>query len=406
MVKKGYLHKELMLVMTEEQDRKELRKHLSRMGFENIREFIDSKACLEFLQNEKRSFELAIVEIELGADEEGIELAHELLNNYRIPFVFYTASLDSDLLNKAAATIPYGIITKPVNPALLEFTIETTFTLIELRKLLTIKNEDLGRANKLIIEQKTDLLHGLESAAEIQRNILPDSEGLGEYFEDHFIFNEPKSLIGGDFFWNYKMDDNQILFAGIDCTGHAVSGSLVSILVNNHLNRIVRDYGVSEPADILWLVDRQIVKRKPGLEPAESIPAGMDLMLCLFNKKEMSLRFSGARRPLVLVRNGELEYHKGHRVPVGLIDIPQKGFKRHKIQLEKGDQLYLYSDGFVDQLGGPKNKKYKSKNFKDLLLANAHLSHEEQYMALKKEMRQWRGRNSQTDDVLVIGLKI
>lgn len=374
MVKASYLNSPMMIVDAHEEDRNSLSEKLGDMGFTGVIAFSSAEECLQYLRGKRMRSGLVILDIALP-EEASVDLAHKLMNHYRLPFVFATRLEDSSKLQSVNDTIPFGIITKPCDRAVLEFSIESAFTLIELRKLLTIKNEDLGKANRIVAEQKSDLIESIESARDIHRAILPNPEGFRHHVKDFYLMNRPKSLIGGDFFWHYEIDSYHILFAVVDCTGHAISGSLVSILANDNLNRIVRDYEVTEPADILWLIDRQMMETTASND-SNSLEAspGMELVMCNLDLKNRILRFSGARRPLYLLRDGSLEIHKGYHAGVGLYGERKKNFRKNSLELQDGDRILLFSDGYTDQIGGDNIKKLKSSGLQQLVNESARLS--------------------------------
>lgn len=384
----------------------ELKGHLEELGFRKLSFCHNVNDALRILRTEMPPH-LVIIDITLKGQPNAIALAEKLTDELRIPFVYSTSGHDAELYEKASDTIPFGIIIKPFNPSLLEFSLETCFDLIELRHLLTIKNEDLVYANKLINLQKDDLLKSFESARDLQEAILPETDKISEFFGSSFIINRPKSLIGGDFFWSHKLSDDELLFGVIDCTGHAVSGALMSILIHTYLQNIVKEYGVSEPADIFWLLDKRLLNKTIDAEPdQEELGAGMDAILCHYNKKEQLLRYSGARRPLLYASGKKFEVLKGYRAPVGLYSMEQKNFEKHSLHLKAGDRLFMFSDGYADQIGEMSDSKFKTSNLYELLEKNVNLDMNELEKLLLEEHLNWRGRLTQTDDIFFTGLEI
>lgn len=384
----------------------ELKTHLESLGFRMMSFSHSANECLRILRTELPP-DLIILDITLRGKPDAITLAEQLTNELRLPFVYSTTGNDQSFYERAQDTIPFGTLLKPFNPSLLEFSLETCFDLIELRRLLTIKNEDLLFANRLINTQKDDLLKSFESARDIQNAILPSPKRAEEFFADQFVINRPKSLIGGDFFWSFKLSEHQLLFGVMDCTGHAVSGALMSILIHTYLLSFVKDFGISEPADILWLLDKRLLNKNIDPEPQENeLGAGMDCILCLYNSKDQSLRYSGARRPLVHQRGDELNIYPGYRAPVGLYAIDQKRFEKHQIQLEKGDKLFLFSDGYTDQIGELSDKKYKTGPFYEMLKNQSGTSLRNLEKCIIDEHIKWRGNQPQTDDIMIAALEL
>ncbi len=180
------------------------------MGFTKMLSYNSTEDCLAFLRGKKTRAARVIVDTALP-NESAVELADKLMNHYRLHFVFSSWMEDAHELEKVHYTIPFGILTKTSDQALMEFSLESAFTLIELRRLLNIKNEDLGRANRIVAKQKSDLAECIESARDIHRAILPEPEGFRHHVSDFFIMNHPKSVIGGDFPWYYEIDSYHIL---------------------------------------------------------------------------------------------------------------------------------------------------------------------------------------------------
>ena len=203
MVKASFLNHPIIIVDSREEDLATLQNQIEEMGFTQILAYQSVEDCLTFLRGKKTRAALVIIDIALP-DESAVNLADKLMNHYRLPFVFSTRMEDAASLHKVHDTIPFGVITKPSDQALMEFSIESVFTLIELRRLLTIKNEDLGRANRIVAKQKSDLIESIESARDIHDAILPEPEGFRHHVSDFFIMNRPKSVIGGDFFGTTK----------------------------------------------------------------------------------------------------------------------------------------------------------------------------------------------------------
>lgn len=195
------------------------------------------------------------------------------------------------------------------------------------------------------------------------------------------------------------------MFAAVDCTGHGVPGAFMSIVGHNLLDRAVNEQHLTEPAKILDELNRTIGEtlRQPSDETA--IRDGMDIALCTFNKDKNTLQYAGAHNSLWLIRNGALTEFKADKMPIGNTGMALEKFVSHEIQLMDGDTIYVFSDGYADQFGGPDGKKFKSGAFKKLLLSNQHLAMSEQKKLLYTTITDWRGPHEQVDDVLVIGCR-
>ena len=254
---------------------------------------------------------------------------------------------------------------------------------------------------KLIVEEKSqEITDSIEYAKTIQSAILPSPKVIDEFLQDSFVLYKPKDIVAGDFYWIEAKED-RILFAVADCTGHGVPGAMISVVCNNALNRSVREYNLSEPGEILDKA-REIVIQE--FEKSETeVRDGMDIAIC--SLIEDKLEYAGAHNPLWIIRNGILLETKANKQPIGKFENLEP-YTTHSFQLEKGDTIYIFSDGYSDQFGGARGKKYKTSNFKNLLLSIQESSMEKQLALLEAEFKKWRGSMEQIDDVCVIGLRI
>ncbi len=254
---------------------------------------------------------------------------------------------------------------------------------------------------KLIVEEKSqEITDSIEYAKTIQSAILPSSKIIDEFLNDSFVLYIPKDIIAGDFYWIEAKED-RILFAVADCTGHGVPGAMISVVCNNALNRSVREYNLSDPGEILDKA-REIVIEEFEKSEAE-VRDGMDIAICsLIGDK---LEYAGAHNPLWIIRNGILLETKANKQPIGKFENLEP-YTTHSFQLEKGDTIYIFSDGYSDQFGGARGKKYKTNNFKNFLLSIQESSIEKQLVLLEGEFEKWRGAMEQIDDVCIIGLRV
>lgn len=264
-------------------------------------------------------------------------------------------------------------------------------------KMLEKRNLELDQKNK-------DIIGSIEYARQIQQAILPYDKKLKELVPDAFIYYSPKDLVSGDFYWFHKKGD-VVYVAAIDCTGHGVPGALMSVIANSLIRDIVIKRGVGSPAEILKLMDIEL-EEAMSKEGHVASSDGMDVALCRFNQSEGVVDFAGAFRPLVRVRNDELAEFKGQRYPIGFYYGVEKKFENTRIPLEKGDAFYMFSDGYIDQFGGEKGKKFNKKRFKQLLLSVQEMNMEEQQSFLEYAFKNWKQDDEQVDDVLVMGIKV
>ncbi|MCB9360062.1 MAG: tetratricopeptide repeat protein [Flavobacteriales bacterium] len=263
-------------------------------------------------------------------------------------------------------------------------------------------NEKLAQQKILIETKNRDITDSIQYAKQIQSAILPSNEVIKKQFTDNFVFYKPKDIVAGDFYWMLELP-NQTLFAVADCTGHGVPGAMVSVVCNSALNRAVKEFNLSSPAKILDKVTEIVIET---FEKNDSnIKDGMDIALCSFNKKNNELEYAGANNSIYLIRNGELKEYKSDKQPVGKF-VNNKPFTNKQIKLERNDSIYLFTDGFSDQFGGPKGKKYKYKAFKQLLINIHKKAMDEQKQLIYKSFIEWQGNLEQIDDVCIVGIKV
>lgn len=271
---------------------------------------------------------------------------------------------------------------------------------VEIRKQKTeIENQ------KDIIEQKNiDITDSIRYAKRIQDAILPSLKVIKDNLKDSFVLYLPKDIVSGDFYWVKEKNESLVIVAA-DCTGHGVPGAFMSMLGISFLNEIVEKDNITSPEEILNTLRENIVTalRQRGMETESK--DGMDMAICSYNKKLKRLSFAGANNSLYLIRNRELVQTDGNRMPVA-IHIKMEDFTKHDIPIEQGDSLYIFSDGYVDQFGGPEGKKFKNKKFKQLLVDIQDENMGVQKEILNKTMTEWRGENEQIDDIVILGFKI
>lgn len=224
-------------------------------------------------------------------------------------------------------------------------------------------------------------------------------------FDDAFVLYLPKDVVSGDFYW-YTKRGSKIFVAAIDCTGHGVPGALMSVMGNSLFKDIVEKQGIESPELILQQLDDGVNQLMQKQEDYDGLSDGMDVSLAVINLEENVLEFAGAMRPLWIIRANELTELKGSRFPIGYFHGVEKTFEKQVVQLEKGDSLYLFSDGYADQFGGEKNKKFNKRKMKELLLSIVNMTGKEQEGFMEYALKNWRQEVDQTDDVLVMGVKI
>jgi serine phosphatase RsbU (regulator of sigma subunit) len=266
-------------------------------------------------------------------------------------------------------------------------------------KEIARQREELARKNKNITDS-------IIYAKRIQHALLPNDGTFRTLLPDSFVLFKPKDIVSGDFYWINKHQD-KIFVAAVDCTGHGVPGAFVSIIGFELFRKITASKRGSDPALILDTLNDNFTEMFSDGEQVY-LNDGMDLSLCIIDKKENSIDYSGAFNPLYLVRNETIIEVKADRFSVGA-DVHFSGdrklFKSHKIFLEKGDVIYMFSDGYADQFGGPEGKKFKYRRFRHLLLTIHKYPLDKQKDILDSSIEEWKGRMDQVDDILVIGFR-
>jgi len=258
---------------------------------------------------------------------------------------------------------------------------------------LTTKNHEIETKNR-------DIMDSIKYAKRIQNAILPPNKIVKEFLHDSFIYYKPKDIVAGDFYW-LEHKESKVLFAAADCTGHGVPGAMVSVVCSNGLNRSVREHGITDPGKILDKTRDIIIQEFEKSE--EVVNDGMDIALCCLEGN--TLLYAGAHNPLWIIRNGKLLETKANKQPIGKFDklLP---YTTHTFELEPNDTFYIFSDGYIDQFGGEKGKKFKAKAFKELLISIQDKSMEKQKEKLDQVFESWKGDLEQIDDVCVIGIRI
>lgn len=267
------------------------------------------------------------------------------------------------------------------------------------------KNVALNSANLEIELKNKDITDSIRYARRIQEAILPELEFSTTFGRSGFVLYKPKDIVSGDFYWMAKKGDI-LLFAAVDCTGHGVPGAFVSIVCSNLLTQAVNEHGFHEPNDILNDVNARLSLTLRQRVDESKVRDGMDIALCCLNTSTGVLHFSGAFNPAWIMRKGEIIELKADKFPVGNFeDEDLRVFVRQEIQLQKGDRIYVFSDGYSDQFGGPQGKKYKRVQFIEYLKKIQVYPVHEHRGLLEREHLAWRGTLEQIDDIVVMGVE-
>lgn len=352
-------------------------------------------------------------EIKAAQLESQISLEKEKAQNEKEKLAAITKAEKANL-----RTIIYSAIVVAIIVAIFLIIVYRRFKVSNRQKKII---EEQKRISEMAYEQldkkNQEVLDSINYAKRIQRAILPPQKVVDKYLPDSFIFYLPKDIVAGDFYWLESKKD-QVLFGVGDCTGHGVPGAMVSVICNNGLNRCVREMGITNPGEILTKTREIVIKEFEKSE--EDVMDGMDIAIVSLNQRH--LKYAGAFNPLWILRSAskpapqqydnvtieeELALYevKADKQSIGK-DYSSKPFSTKEFELQEGDVIYLMSDGYSDQFGGERGKKFKAAQLKKLLLLNQHLSMEEQKDLLLEVHEEWRGSLEQIDDICVAGLRI
>ncbi|MDQ3192374.1 MAG: SpoIIE family protein phosphatase [Bacteroidota bacterium] len=423
--------------------------YLTELTFAHDQNFLSFEfAGLDFRAPEKNQYACKME----GFDKDWIMLGNKHFVSYTNldpgTYLFrINASNNDDIWSETGRTIkiiitPPFYLTKTFYAFIILIFILTIYLLfkwrtMKLRQTQRILENLVNSRTKEVINQKEiieiknkDITDSINYAKRIQKAILPSDEAFLKTFSQSFILFKPKDIVSGDFYWMEKTnstvknktdlnpsfinDDSIILVAAADCTGHGVPGAFLSIVGNNILNQAVNEHGIIRPDLILNELNKSLSKtlRK---EDDFSVKDGMDIALCSIDIKNKAVQFSGANNPLWIIKKNNkstnstevLEEIKGDKKPIGSY-VPEHNtlFSNHEVQLEEGDTIYLFSDGYVDQFGGEKGKKFKKSQLKELLVSLRNKNMSEQKVILEKAINDWQGNLEQVDDILFIGIRL
>lgn len=269
----------------------------------------------------------------------------------------------------------------------------------------------------VIKHQHDNITKSINYAQKIQNAMLPGEGSYEHLFEDSFILFKPKDIVSGDFHWFFNVSDaddrkeagteknNKVIVVAADCTGHGVPGALMSMVGYNLLNMIVYNK-IYEPHLILSELNKNV--RFALQQDKNDNKDGMDMALCVINRKDKTIEFAGAKNPLIVIKNGELEHLKGDKHPIGGSQgQAHRDYTKHTVSYDGDTHIYMFSDGYEDQFGGPESKKFMVKNLKDLLLKIHREPFSKQKEILNKTIEEWKGtKEKQIDDILVMGMKV
>jgi len=267
------------------------------------------------------------------------------------------------------------------------------------------KNIEVLKQKDIIEQKNLSITDSIQYASRIQAAVLPPAGFLSDWELENFILYKPKDIVSGDFYWGVKKKKKIIVAAG-DCTGHGVPGAFMSMLGHAFLDEIVNTREIGNAASVLNILRDEIINTLKQKGTAGETRDGMDISLCIIDREAGKINFAGANNPLYLIRNGKMIKHQADRMPIGIHFISFTPFTNQIIDIQKGDYIYLFSDGYADQFGGDLGKKFMYKPFQDLLLKNHSKPMEMQKEILDTTFEKWKGNRDQVDDVLVIGIRL
>jgi len=310
----------------------------------------------------------------------------------------------------------YRYIAKPWSREELKITIDSAFEVYNLKIQNRTLIKDLKEANlnleekveertRQIEQQSMNITDSIHYASRIQKALMLPSEELDRLLPSHFILNKPKDIVSGDYYW-VSHKNNRMIVAVADCTGHGVPGAFMSIMGINFLNEIVNKTERIRANEILNELRDQLIKSLGQTGQRDETKDGMEMALCVVDFKSKKLQFSGAFRPMYMISNGELMVINGDRMPIGIYNEKEVSFTNKEVAFKENDIIYLFTDGYVDQIGGPQRKTFKSIKLKQLLQDIHKNPLKKQQSLLEKEHEAWRGDVEQIDDIMLLGIKL
>ena len=270
---------------------------------------------------------------------------------------------------------------------------------------LKSQNEEITTQRDQLDAQHQDITDSILYAKRIQGAVLPRLEYIDEILPENFILFKPRNVVSGDFYW-VRQVNQYIIIAVADCTGHGVPGAIMSMLGVSFINEIIQNKEITQTNQALNELRKQVKQALRQTGKKGEADDGMDMALCALDTKTNTLQYSGANSSLYLIQNGEFTEIKPDKMPIGYYPNEKPSFVNHEIQLKNNDIFYLFSDGFADQLGGKKALKYKVSNFQKTLFENHNKPMVIQKEILESELQSWKNGYGQTDDILVMGVRV
>ena len=366
---------------------------------------------------EERTIQLVISDIRPGGMD-GIQLLEKIM--YEFPQCTRMIQAREEEMEQVLRAVDRGIVfayaAQPWKREELKITIdgalEVYYLKVQNRNLeehleevkQTLERKVMQRTRKIEL-QRNHITDSIQYASLIQKALMPGPGTLKEHLPEHFLLNKPKDIVSGDFYWETRKEERLILTVA-DCTGHGVPGAFMSILGIKLLHDIVHGFDSPSAAEILDELRTQVIRALGQTGEMDETREGMEMALCVIDPGRKLIRFSGASRPIYLVRDGELMEYRGDRMPIGIYGDEGRSFTDREIPYKENDILYLFTDGYVDQMGGLQRKTFRAARFRDLILEICNKPMEEQRAILREEHEIWRAGREQIDDIMVLGIRL
>jgi len=363
----------------------------------NIEFAVDGSSALSWL--EKRPFDLILLDV-MMPEMDGFEVCRRIKKmpeRMEIPVIFLTAKSDPESIIKGFEAGAVDFIAKP-------FVHKELLARVKTHLQIQKSREEVIHYLGLLEEQNLSIRQSIDYARKIQNAVMSESKKNLAFLNEYFVFYQPKDVLSGDFYWLTRKDDKLILTV-MDCTGHGIPGALMSILGITLLNEIINQKGITRPDLILDQLRTGLINNLGQKLSNTNVRDGIEGGVVALDEKKGMIYYAGSFNPLLLIQDKKHKIIKGDRVPVGIHDIT-KTFSLFEYEYNKGDLLYLFTDGILDQFGGPDNKRFMIKRLVEHFLRHENLSMEEQKGSLIKELKSWQGNCIQTDDILILGMRL
>lgn len=322
----------------------------------------------------------------------------------KIPVVMYTTTMQQDIKVDFTHLPVLDLIPIPLPPGFLNLKIKTLLATIEQNKALMETNASLTSLNNTLESLVADYHSNINYARNIQGGLLPGKEKITNIFPNHFILYEPKDVVGGDFYYFEEINNTRIAVVA-DCVGHGVPGALLSMLGTNLLTDATVNQRLINPADILQHINKGLKSIFNKSNDVVYNHDGIDMAICCFDKSSNIMSFAGAHRPLIIANTSETKFIKGDTWSVGNGSPHECQYTTHQIDMNRGDVIYMFSDGYPDQFGGERFKKFTLKKLMELISTVSRKSMQEQHQILKEAIHLWKGGSKQIDDILLAGIR-